>query len=331
MKEKINTNIYYLSWILIAILSLVFFRLVKLYDVVCTVLGIVTPVLFGYILAWILNPILKRMKKHMDSKVAIGIMIVVTVGIYSLLIWKLLPLVIANLENMYGMLNTYLDKLQKYEFLNGVRDYASIDMDTIISSCSNLVNFFIIFGLVHLFGFYILYNYDQVNSFLRALIPLKYKRISLEYLRKMSTNMRAYIKGTLIDTLILFLASSILYFVIGLDYPIMLGFFSAITNIIPFVGPYIGGVPAVMVGLAKSMRLGLATLGVIILCQTVESNIINPMIMSKCIKVNPILIILSLSIMGKFFGLFGMIFAVPSIIIFKLTVEFIQKYRKVAD
>lgn len=331
MQEKIKNNLYYLSWIAIFILAIFLFRLIKLYDIFCTFLGIVLPVLFGYIFAWILNPIFKKMKKHLDGKVAVGIMITITVGVYTILIWKLFPIIASNLENLYKVFTEYLSKLQKFEFLKGAGDFASIDIDTIIASCNNLVNFILIFGLVHLFGFYILYNYDQVNSFLRSLIPSKYKKISLEYLRKMSTNMRAYIKGTLIDTAILFLASSILYLLIGLDYPVMLGFFSAITNIIPFVGPYIGGVPAVMVGLQGSLKLGLATLGVIILCQTVESNIISPMIMSKCIKVNPILIILSLSIMGKFFGLFGMIFAVPSIIILKLTVEFVKKYKKVSE
>lgn len=328
MNLKLKNNLYYLSWILIIILSIVLLRLVKIYDICCTILSIVMPIFFGYIFAWIFNPVLKKLKKKIDGRIAISLIVSITVLVYAFIIWKLVPIIISNIENLLDMFEIYLKKLENIPFLEGVKDLPRIDANTLIDKCSSIVGVILEFGLVHLFGFYILYNYDQINSFLRSLIPGKYKKISLEYLRKMSVNMRAYIRGTLIDTCILFIASSILYFIIGLDYPVMLGFFSAITNIIPFVGPYIGGIPAVLVGLSKGVNLGLSTLGVIIFCQTVESNIINPMIMSKCIKVNPILIIISLSIMGKFFGLFGMLFAVPSIIIFKLTVEFVKKYRR---
>ena len=259
---------------------------------------------------------------------AIGSMILLTVGMYCLLIWYLLPILIENTSNLITTVNNFVATISEYPFLENLKNIGNIDVNVIIDSCSNLISFLGIFALIHIFGFYMLYNYDNINAFLRHMIPNRYRRITLEYIRKLSNNMRFYIKGTLIDTLILFIISSILYLVIGLKYPIFLAILSAITNIIPFVGPYIGGIPAVLVGLSSSVRLGIMTLASVILAQAIESNIINPMIMSKCIKVNPLLIVISLTVMGKFLGLFGMIFAVPIIIILKLTYEFLQKYKK---
>ncbi len=331
MPKKLSDNLYYLSWLLIALLGIVLFRLIKIYDIFCTVLGIVFPVIFGYIFAWILYPVMRRLEKRLNKKVAIVLIVSIFLAFYLLIIWKLIPIFLKNTSNLMTVIEEYQTRLAKYPFLEGIKNIKTLDIDTIISSCGNLIAWVAEFVLVHIFGFYILYAYDSVNSFLRSLIPLKYKRTVLEYVRKMSTNMRIYIKGTLLDTAILFAISVVLYMIIGLEYPFILAGFSAITNIIPFVGPYIGGIPAVLVGLGTSMNLGLITLGVIVFAQTIESNIINPMIMSKCIKVNPILIIISLSIMGKFLGLLGMIFAVPVIIIFKLTYESVQKYKKLSN
>lgn len=331
MAEKTKRNVYILSWILIAILSIILVRLIKLYDIVCLILSLSSPILFGYIFAWILKPVFSKITKKTSERFSIAILIAITVAIYALLMWFLLPILIENASNLVNLVNGFVDELSKYTFLENLKNYTHLDAEIIISSCNNLISFFGIFALVHIFGFYMLYNYDRINNFLRSMIPMKYKRLTLEYVRKLSTNMRLYIKGTLIDTLILFVISSILYLAIGLKYPIFLAVLSAVTNIIPFVGPYIGGIPAVLVGLSSSTRLGIMTLGSVVLAQTVESNIINPMIMSKCIKVNPLLIVISLTIMGKFLGLFGMIFAVPMIIILKLTHNFIMKYKTVKE
>lgn len=329
MLEKIKKNGYLLSWLLIIILSIIVIRLLKLYDICCTILTVVSPILFGYIFAWVLKPPYYKLAKKIGNRLAIGLFIALSVLIYCLVIWYLFPIILENAKSLVDISNAFIDKISSFSFLEDLKKYKTLDVSVLIDSCNNLLSFLGIFGLIHIFGFYMLYNYEQINSFLRKLIPLKYKRITLEYIRKLSSNMRLYIKGTLIDTFILFVISSILYAIIGLKYPIFLAAFSALTNIIPFIGPYIGGIPAVLVGLASSIKLGIITLGCIVFAQTVESNIINPYIMSKCIKVNPLLIVIALTVMGKFLGLLGMIFAVPTIIILKLTYDFLCKYKKI--
>lgn len=327
MSSKLKNNLYYLSCITIAILSIVLFRLLKVYDIFCLVLGIASPIIFGFIFAWVLYPIYKKMNEKCSRLVSLFLLIIAFLLFYLILLLKLIPIVIENAGDLLNLFSEYTEKLSKIPVLEGLNNYKSLDMNLIIESCGNLVSILGIISLVHIFGFYMLYNYESIVSFLKNLIPSRHKHMTLSYVRKMSTNMRAYIKGTLIDTLFLFAMSCILYLIIGLKYPFMLAFTSAVTNIIPFVGPYIGGVPAVLVGLKSGLRKAIITVGAIVLAQTVESNIINPMIMSKCIKVNPLLIIIMLTIMGKFFGLLGMIFAVPLLIILKLTLEFIKKYR----
>lgn len=327
MPKRLSEALYYLSLMLIVILGIVLFRLIKIYDIFCTILQVASPVVFGYIFAWILHPIYKKLSSRMNKYLAVGILIFAFLLVYVIIIYKLIPVLTMSGMEFLGSLEKYISKISEISFLSSLKEFSNIDMNTIIDSCSNLVSGVVGFFLIHIFGFYILCSYESVNAYLRSLIPSKYKRGVLEYVRKMSSTMRVYIRATLIDTAILMIISSILYVIIGLDYPFILAIVSAITNIIPFIGPYIGGILAVIVALGKSVKLGIITVGAVILAQTLESNIVNPVIMSKCIKINPILIIISLSIMGKFFGLVGMIFAVPTLIIVKVSYEAYKKYK----
>ena len=110
--------------------------------------------------------------------------------------------------------------------------------------------------------------------------------------------------------ILLCICQTLAFKISGLPSPLAFGFFCAFTNMIPYIGPYIGGIPAVVVGFTISPSIGVATLISVILCQFIESYLITPNIMSKTMKLHPVLIILGLSI-GASFGIAGMIFATP--------------------
>ena len=96
-----------------------------------------------------------------------------------------------------------------------------------------------------------------------------------------------------------------------------------ITDLIPYVGPYIGGAVAVIVGFAESPFIGFLTLIVAIVVQLVENNILQPIVMSKTMKLHPVTIIVGLLIFEHFFGIVGMILATPIMSVIKVILEFI--------
>lgn len=335
MTNKLKKNLYILSSLLIVILVLYLFKLLKMFHLLCLIFDIALPVVFGYILAWILFPLFKILNNKLNSKLSLSIIIASFIVIYGLILMYVFPMITGNIRSLTNIFTDLIDKVSKYPYLKDLENLKNIDVNVLIDSCTNIASYISIFAFSHVFGFYILFTYENINDFFKNLIPKKYKNFYSDYTKEVSINMRQYLKGTLIDTLILFVASSIIYFLLGLKYPILLALFSAVTNIIPFVGPYIGGIPAVLMGLTSSLNLGLITLAAIVIVQIFESNLVNPMIMSKCIKINPIVIIIALSIMGKLFGLIGMIFAVPALILIKITIPFIEmkklKFKKVAN
>lgn len=107
--------------------------------------------------------------------------------------------------------------------------------------------------------------------------------------------------------------SLITFSITGMPYALLFAIFASITNVIPFIGPYIGGVPAVLVSLSVSMKLGIVVLIEVIILQFIESSFIHPYIMSKGLKINPIIILIGLIVFGYFFGIIGMLISTPLI------------------
>ena len=118
--------------------------------------------------------------------------------------------------------------------------------------------------------------------------------------------------------------SLITFSITGMPYALLFAIFTSITNVIPFIGPYIGGVPAVLVSLSVSMKLGIVALIEVIILQFIESSFIHPYIMSKGLKINPIIILIGLIVFGYFFGIIGMLISTPLISVIKSVYEYYE-------
>ena len=105
---------------------------------------------------------------------------------------------------------------------------------------------------------------------------------------------------------LVFITQSIGLTIAGLEAPILFALFCAVTDIIPYFGPYIGGIPAVLVGFSMSPMTGICVLVAIIIAQFLESNFLQPLVMGKTMKLHPVTIMIGLLIFGHFFGILGM-------------------------
>lgn len=328
MEKRLFNALFYLTLLAIIILSFYLFHLIKLYNIICLLFELILPVFFGYALAWLLHPLYKKMSKKLNKNFSFILILISLALIYLGIILLIVPIFIQEAGHLLDLIKDYLPKIKSIPFLKINTSNLEIKPEMILDKCGGLISIIVNFLFTHIFGFYILYNYTNINNAIKKNIPIKYKDKILKFLRKLSINMYEYIKGTLIDTAILFIISLILFTAFKFKYSILIAFIISITNIIPFIGPYIGGIPAILIGLSINLKRGVIALCIVIFCQTVESNIINPIIMSRCIKINPILIIIAITIMGKFFGIIGMAFAIPILIFIKILLEFIQKYKK---
>lgn len=183
----------------------------------------------------------------------------------------------------------------------------------------------LVMGLV--IGFFLLLNTDNLGNTLLEIVPKKYKSNIKELFYKINKSLRNYVNGALLDSFVVFAVSSLVFVIIGLKSPLLFGLFCGLMNVIPYLGPYIGGLPAVIVGFSQGTTIGIAVFIAIAVIQFIEGNLLQTLIISKTTKLNPVTIMLGLLIFGHFFGILGMLFSTPLIGVCKVIYQYFdEKY-----
>lgn len=129
----------------------------------------------------------------------------------------------------------------------------------------------------------------------------------------------SFLRGQLLDALIVAIITSIVLTIIKLDFAVLLGCFAGITNIIPYFGPVFGAVPAVIVALfTGGLSKAIITLVVFVIIQQIDGNLINPKIVGSSTGLHPLFVLLAVTFGGYFWGILGMVLAVPAAAFIKL-------------
>ena len=162
------------------------------------------------------------------------------------------------------------------------------------------------------------FDFDKFQDAIKFRIPSKLKKPVLYYFENFLPFIHKYFLGILIDSIFIFIISIIGFSVIGIDYTLVISIFIAFTNLIPIIGPYIGGIPAAIIGFSVSSSLGISAIIVVVLVQFIESNFIQPLILKNVISLHPLEGILGISLFGSLFGVIGMIFSPILIVSIKL-------------
>nr|WP_251136844.1 AI-2E family transporter [Exiguobacterium sp. s193] len=160
------------------------------------------------------------------------------------------------------------------------------------------------------------------------LLPKGYEKETRNILHDMHVTVKHYVNGQIIVSLCVGLMSLIGFFIADIQYALLLALFCTVTNIIPYLGPYIGAVPAVIVGFIDDPIKALYAIITIVVAQQIESNLISPYVQGKTLKVHPLTIIIVLLVAGKIAGIIGVILAVPTYAVSKVVIQNIARiYR----
>lgn len=323
---------------------------------ILTLLRIISPLFIGLIVAWLLDPLVSFLQKKGASRT------ISTIGVFLgficlilLFLWIVIPTIADQLQDAVGIVPGIIDGISTWstDLFNELNDLYNLDLTTvqnnlyssfekitetitvglptvlmniassIISGGLNLVIGFII-------GFYMLFDFNNVRKELLTFIPKKIHGDVIDLTDRLNDCLKDYVQGALFVMAVLFTVQSIGFTLAGLKAPVVFGLICAVTNIIPYVGPYIGGIPAVIVGFTISPLVGLLTLIAVVTTQFLESYVLTPIIMSKTLKLHPVTIIIGLLIFSHLFGIIGMLLSTPIISCLKIIFNFFdEKYELV--
>ncbi|MBP6492244.1 MAG: AI-2E family transporter [Clostridia bacterium] len=157
------------------------------------------------------------------------------------------------------------------------------------------------------------------NKTLQLILPEKANLAVSETLSDINTVVSQFLRGQLLDALLIAILSSIGLSIIGLDFAVFIGCFAGLCNIIPYFGPFISMVPAALIGLLTGgISHALLAILVLVIIQQLDSNIIYPRVVGSSTGLHPLFILVSVTVGGYYGGLLGLILAVPIAAIIKV-------------
>ena len=196
---------------------------------------------------------------------------------------------------------------------------------TIVNFISGMFSTIGVIAVGLMIGFYLLFDFDNVGKVLMTMLPKRLRSDALSLFTDANDSVFNYIKGTFVVSIIIFILSSLVFTITGLQAPLLFGLICGITNVIPYIGPYLGAFPATLVAFTQDVATGIIVLVAIMVVQFVEGNFVQPLVMSKTMKLHPVTILIGLLLFGYFFGVVGMIIATPLIAVIKSVVLFIER------
>lgn len=172
---------------------------------------------------------------------------------------------------------------------------------------------------------YFLVDKDYFKSKAKAIIPKKYKKDILRLASDVDLSINQFIRGRLIMAMFVGLATAIVLLLMNVDFALVIGFITGIADIVPYIGPFLGFVPAVIFAYLSSPIKALWITIIFVIIQWVENNVLAPKVLGDTTGIHPLIILLSIIIGGAIFGVMGMVFSVPLVAIIRILIIFIKE------
>lgn len=226
-------------------------------------------------------------------------------------------------SDKYGLANNITAGLTSIQ--DGLSEAATGFLGAITNIFGGLVGFVVVLAM----AFYmVVQDKDAVRVF-RNIVPEPYQEKSANVLIQLEEKIGKWLGGQLILSLIVGVLYYIGLLVLGIDNPLALALFGAFIEFIPYLGPILGGIPIILVALSSSPIKALFALGLMVIVQQLESQIIVPKVMQKTLGLNPLVSIVAVLVGAKLFGIVGALLAIP--VATALSVVLTEMYRHTQD
>jgi len=316
--------------------TIIFSLAILLFFLVISFFGsILTPFMISIVVAYLLVGMQKKIQSY---DVSANVALIITFSVFiitgaALLIW-LVPLLYIQLQafilDVPNLINNFLDFIsglpakfpdlvsseQISIFFQAVSEEVSAIAQNIvkssISGIQSAITFLLYIILFPILVYFFLFDRKNIIEGFIKIIPGKREMLTNIW-AEMDIQLSNYVRGKTIEIFIVGIVAAIIFASLGLKYSALLSVLVGLSVIIPYVGAFLVTIPIVVVGL---LQFGLGTefyllIGLYLLLQALDGNLLVPIIFSETVKLHPVVIILAVFIFGSMFGFWGVFFSIP--------------------
>lgn len=312
---------------------------------------ILTISLGGVFLALILSFPVRLLSKVMPRGVAIALTVLAVISLLVLTVLVIIPVLINQLSGLIAsipgfvtggdrLLRDIIRPFQERGLVSANTDAVIDDLrisvitrasqiaagllDDLLGAVASIADIAVkAFGIVFV-AIYLLVDTARVKAASLRLVPENYHRDVLVLWEEFGVSLSRYLGGLTISLLAQGVLSGLALWLLGVPYPLLLGAWVSVTAIIPYLGAFLGSIPAIILGFAQSPVTGILTIVLYIAIQQLESNVLTPRIQGQAVRVHPIIILLGVIAASEIDGIRGAIFAVPILAVLRVLLDFLS-------
>jgi len=310
----------------------------------------ITILIISLLVAYILDPLVSFFEQKGLTRTQATTIVFLLIGVLmAAIISFFIPLLINELQNIENAVAsgnasafftkieiwlqrhiTFMDlsQLNLQAKLNETLSTLSKSIFSIIGSVVSIITALVIIPFA---VFFFLKDGRHMKKALINIIPNRYFEMTLNLIYKTDQQLGGYLRGQFFDAAIIGLMAIFALWLLDVRYFILIGIFAGLANMIPYVGPLTGAVTAIIVVLingGSGQQVFLVTLAFTII-QLLDNVLVQPLVVARTVNLHPLLIIFAVIIGGQFFGILGMLLAVPVTGMIKvLSVELYKSFRK---
>ncbi len=357
MRKNINSKniesfkkigIYCWSIIGLLILCSLFFYL--LYKIRIAII----PIIIAMGIAYLLSPLVALLEKRLKKGLSIFIAYLILSGFFAVLLFFTIPMIIdqfkifiekfpSYIQNLTEIINQFILKSNIIKNIEGVTGQEILPLDTNaitnyvittfgISSANFLqnattftkstLNIIITLIIGPIIGIYILKDAGRLRNVFLKVIPLKYRNDISNIIDRVNNVGGRYIRAQILVSIIVGILCTIILLLLKVDFAVLLGFIAGGLNLIPFLGPIFGAIPAALAALFISPLKALLVILLFIAVQQLDNYVISPNIMKYQVGIHPALVIFVLIAGGALLGPLGLFIAVPTAAIIQAILKY---------
>ena len=289
--------------------------------------------LFALLMTALALPLAKALEKRMNGTLAalaaVGLLVAALLGMVGLLVPPLLEqvrLIIAQAPQLLRQLQAVWEQVRQEEWIAALGEagglpeswlaraaaWAGEKLPALLSLATSGFDALSRAFLSPLLAFYFLRDREMFSYQLSLWIPLRRRREMLAALQAMRRETGGYLRGQLLVALAVGVLTALGLLLVGIPAWLALGLLMGLCELIPYVGPLIGGVPIALFSLPLGFTATLWALGVTIAVQQIEGLFLSPFLMAGATGLHPVYVVLLLSAGGLLLGLPGMVIALPA-------------------
>jgi len=191
----------------------------------------------------------------------------------------------------------------------------------LLSGATTIISATLQVFLILLASAYFLYDFSKFTEAFRRIVPVRWRVLYDDLSSKADKAIGGYLRGQLLITLILGIFIYIGLSLIDVPLALAISFLAALFNLVPYLGPIIGVIPAVLLGFTVSPLTALLAVIIFVVANQLEGNVLAPFILSKSTNLHPVTVLLAILAGAGLFGLLGALLAVPVVALGKVILE----------